>query len=51
MSDFSEEGAEIIKDALNRTARSRAEQFLAAIEREKAEQRHSGEYREEDWDE
>jgi N-dimethylarginine dimethylaminohydrolase len=54
------DGNGLIAALLNRTAKRRAEQLLAALEREeigveaereKAEQKQSGEYRAEDWDE
>ena len=42
---------QLLSDVLNQTAPMRAQQHMAALERERAEQKQSGEYREEDWDE
>ena len=48
---LNEAAQKIIKDALDESGPRRASQLMDALQREKAEQKQSGEYREEDWDE
>lgn len=50
-SGLNEAAQKIIKDVLNASGPRRASQLMDSLQREIAEQKQSGEYRAEDWDE